>query len=159
MFETSDILIFESGNGGEIAIDGNDISLNDQLLQQAYLCLFGGNIEALTNGNEPSGSLREDWWGNSLFFSQNVGKQFNSVTEKTLLETALNSAGRIKILRAAERDLESLKAWANTLVDVIINGVNKVTISIKLVQSNKQENTINIVWDGAKQQVIKQIII
>lgn len=159
MFETKDILLYESGNGGEIAVEGNDVALNDQLLQQAYLCLFGGNVLAVTNGNEPQGTLREDWWGNSLFFSQEVGKQFNSVTEKTLMETALNSAGRIKILRAAERDLELLKQWADIVVDVLIPSADKLVISIKLTQPNKQENTINIIWDGAKQQLVKIIII
>ncbi|MFN0254509.1 hypothetical protein [Pedobacter ureilyticus] len=159
MFETNDILLYENGNGGEIGIEGNDIALNDQLLQQPYLCLFGGNVEAVTNGNEPQGSLREDWWGNALFFAQETGRQFNSVTEKALKETAFNSAGRIKIMRAAELDLEPLKVWADIVVDVVISKVNEVIISIRLKQPNKQENTVNIVWDGAKQQVVKQIII
>lgn len=159
MFETKDILLYENGNGGEIAVEGNDIALNDQLLQQPYLCLFGGNVEAITNGNEPQDALREDWWGNSLFFFQEAARQFNSVTEKTLRETTFNSAGRIKILRAVELDLEPLKTWADIVVDVIIPKVDHVIISIKLKQPNQKENTINIVWDGAKQQVIKQMII
>lgn len=159
MFETKDILLYENGNGGEISVNGNDIALNDQLLQQPYLCLFGGNVEAITNGNEQVGALRNDWWGNSLFFAQESDKQFNSITEKTLKEVPLNSVGRIKILRATELDLESLKQWADVSVDVIIAKVNEVIISIKLKQPNQQENIINIIWDGAKQQVIKQVII
>lgn len=159
MFELKDILIYENGNGGEIAVEGNDIALNSQLLQQPYLCLFGGNLEALTSGNEQDGSIRNDWWGNALFFSQEINKQFNSLTEKTLNETPLNSAGRIKILRAAERDLEGLKQWADVVVDVIISKVNEVVISVKMKQPNQDENTINIIWDGAKKQVIKNIII
>lgn len=159
MFETKDILLYENGNGGEIAIDGYDIALNDQLLQQPYLCLFGGNIEAVTSGDEQAGTLRNDWWGNSLFFQQESARQFNSVTEKALNETPLNSAGRIKLLRAVERDLESLKQWADLTIDVIISKVNEVVISIAIKQPNQQENTINIVWDGAKKQVIKHIII
>jgi phage gp46-like protein len=154
MFDTKDVLIYESGNGGDISISGNDIALTEQLFQQIYLRLFGGNVEAVTKGNEPAGEVRNDWWGNSLFFSQDQGKQFNSVTEKTLNETALNSAGRLKILTAVERDLSGMEQWASTTVDVLIASANKVVIVVQLSQPNQTTSTLNIIWDSLKKQVV-----
>ena len=73
-----DLLLYENGNGGELLINNLDVALVDTLFQQVYICLFGGNIEANTKGNEKKGEQREDWWGNSLMFNNNSEKQFNS---------------------------------------------------------------------------------
>lgn len=153
--ETKDILLYESGNGGDIAILNNDIALGDQLYQQAYLCLFGGNIEAITRGDELDGHIRNDWWGNSLLFANNKAKQFNSLTEKALRSNALTSVGRINIIRAIETDLKYLKNVANILVDAIILGTNRIKIAIELTRpDNSQPVAISIIWDNAKQELI-----
>lgn len=161
MFDTKDILLYENGNGGEIAIDNNDIALSEQLYQQVYLCLFGGNIEADTRGDEIPSELRNDWWGNSLLFANNKAKQFNSETERALNNNVLNSSGRVNILRAVENDLKYFKKTANVAIDVLIDDRNKVRITIKLTQPNNNQQGLNlqIIWDNAKKELITNKII
>lgn len=154
MFEPKDILVYESGNGGDLAIFGGDIGTTQQLLQQVYLALFGGNVAAQTTGQEQAGETRLDYWANSLFFSQNKSKQFNSQTERVLNETPLTSSGRIMIKQAVEADLTFLSTIATVSVEVLINSTNKVTIQVVLMQPNNQSNQISFIWDKAKQEVI-----
>ena len=155
MFETKDVLLYESGNGGEIAIINNDIALNQQLFQQVYLKLFGGNIEADTKGNELPSEIRSDWWGNSLQFSDRKPKQFNSETERSLNNNVLNSSGRINIQRAVENDLRYFKDIADIKVSVIINNYDSVLILIELQQpGNQRESRFQLSWDNAKKQLI-----
>lgn len=157
MFETKDILVFENGNGGEIAVSNGDIQLAEQLFQQVYLALFGGNIAAKTLGNEKAGQTRLDWWGNSLFFSDVEIKQFNSETEKVLQETSLNSSSRLTILRAVETDLKPLKSFIDFEVTVQLTGINQVVINIKLTQpSNDLGPSLRLIWDNAKKTLITE---
>jgi hypothetical protein len=122
--------------------------------------LFGGNVEASTKGNEIPTEIREDWWGNSLIFADRNKKQFNSETEKTLNNTALNSSGRIKIERAINQDLNDFKSICDIKVSVSILGVNKLKISIFLQKPNsKQDKVMQIIWDSAKTEIILQNII
>jgi hypothetical protein len=152
---TKDIGIYETGNGGDIAVINNDISLAEQLYQQAYLALSGGNVEADTKGNEPASELRADWWGNALFFGTNPVKQFNSQTERALRNNALNSTGRVNIQQAVESDLAYLKTVANVTVSVSVTGVNKLAILVQLNQpGNQQSVVLQVLWDGAKKEMI-----
>ncbi|HMI03728.1 MAG TPA: hypothetical protein VK541_14690 [Pedobacter sp.] len=160
MFETKDILLYESGNGGELAIINNDLALAERLYQQAYLCLFGGNVEADTLGNEIATEIRQDWWANSLLFGDNKAKQFNSETERALNNNALTSTGRLNIQRAVENDLKYFKNVAEFVVGVSLLGRDKVEISIKLTQpKNQQGESLQLIWDNAKKELITDKII
>ena len=55
-----DLAIYETGNGGDLLINNNDLSSVEILIHQVYLCLFGGNVEASTRGNELKSEKRED---------------------------------------------------------------------------------------------------
>lgn len=157
---TKDINLFESGDGGEIAILDGDVVLTEQLYQQVYLALFGGNVEASTEPNTPVTEQRNDWWGNSLIFTETPEKQFNSITEKTLRTTTLNSTGRITILRAIEYDLQYLKNVANVTVNVVILGTYKIKIDVTLSRpQNQQDVVMQILWDGAKDELIVNRVI
>jgi phage gp46-like protein len=154
---SKDIAIYESGNGGDIAIMNNDIALGDQLYQQVYLALFGGNVEVSTRGDEPNGMQREDWWANSLLFGNVKAKQLNSATERALQENALNSTGRLNIIRAIESDLAYLKAFADISADASIVSNNCISITVTLKQPNTQQNTaLKYLWDSAKQELITE---
>jgi len=160
MFDTKDILLFENGNGGEISIVNDDIALNEQLYQQVYLCLFGGNLEADTRGDEIATEIRFDWWANSLQFKEKQAKQFNSETERALNENALNSNGRINILRAVENDLKLFKSIADLTINVLILNYNQVKIIVKMVQpKNQQGVSLQLIWDNAKKELITYQII
>jgi hypothetical protein len=150
-----DILLYENGSGGNMLVLNNDISLVQTLFQQCYLLMFSGNIEADTTGDELPTQIREDWWGNELFFSSQKDKQFNSSTEKVLDSVVLNTSGRIDIERAVVKDLESLRKLADISVNVVILSSNKVEINIILQQLlNSQDKSFQFIWDNAANEVI-----
>lgn len=152
---SKDILLFETGNGGDLLVLNNDLSLVETLFQQVYLRLFGGNVEANTTGNEIEGQQREDWWANSLFFNNKKDKQFNSNTERVLDNVTLNTSGRIDIARAVETDLEGLKNIADISINVVILSHIKLKIEIRLQKPGGIEDKIlQFIWDNARKEVI-----
>lgn len=84
-----DLLIYETGGGGDLIIQGNDLAQVQGYENAPYLSMFGGN----------------DWWGNYLLPPPN---QFSSKTEQILNSTPLSSAGRIIIENAIKSDLSFL---------------------------------------------------
>jgi len=152
---TKDLHLFESGDGGELLLMNGDLVLSETLFQTIYLAMFGGNVEASTLGNEIEGQERFDFWGNSLFFKDLKSKQFNSETEKTLKSVTINSFGRLKIKSAVEQDLFFLKKIVNFDIDVLILGIDKINIQIKISQiGNQSDKLFQFIWDNAKNELI-----
>lgn len=157
---TKDILLYERGDGGEMAILSNDLVLVESFLQQAYIALFGGNVEVNTLGNELTSEQRFDYWANQLIWADNSIKQFNSNTERVLGNVVLNSAGRLKILDAVELDLAYLKSMSDFNVNINILDTNKVEIKIIFTKlSNQEDKVLQLIYDNAKNEVIIQRII
>jgi hypothetical protein len=160
MFSTKDILLYEAGGGGDISVQNGDIALAEILYQQAYLCLFGGNVAASTRGDELPTEIRQDWWGNNLLFANNKAAQFNSATERALRTNALNSTGRVNIQRAVEKDLQYFKGQADVAVTVAITGVDKLRIGIRLTQpTNQQGTSLQLLWDNGRMELITERVI
>ena len=152
---TKDINIYESGSGGDMSILNGDLRTTESLYQTIYLALFGGNVAASTLGNEVAGEERKDWWGNSLLFENSNEKQFNSLTEKALIDNAINSSGRLKIKSAVEADLTFLKKIASIEINVLILSVDKIEINISLSSlKNQADNSLRFIWDNAKREII-----
>lgn len=150
-----DFSIYESGDGGELLMVNNDISLADSLLQLVYLSLFGGNTEASTLGNEIENELRYDWWANSLIFGIQPDKQFNSLTERTLKITPLSSSGRLEIQRAVEQDLTFLNQVVDVKIEVSIKGSHRVEILVSLNKYQGKENVnLQYLWDNVQNSII-----
>lgn len=150
-----DFHLAEFGNGGDLVLLGNDLTLTEELLQMAYLALFGGNVEASTRGTEIPGQQREDWWANALIYPQASGRQFNSLTERALNTTVLNSAGRLEIQRAVEKDLQFMSDFAEVGVEVSIETYNRVEIRIRIkALGTQEEKTHHLLFDQAKNEVI-----
>lgn len=150
-----DIALYETGSGGDLQLLGNDIASTSGLFNMVYMAWFGGNTEASTTGNELESELREDWFGNALLFDNEKEIQFNSVLEKTLNETALDSSGRITIEEAAKKDLEFMKDIADVTVSVSILSDDRVSITAKLKQpENIEEKEYQLIWDKLKDEVI-----
>jgi len=157
---TKDINLHESGNGGEMDIVSNDLLLGESLFQQVYLALFGGNVEAVTRGDELITEERFDYWANSLFFAETPSKQFNSITEKTINSVALNSQGRLSIINAVNEDLSYLTELLNYSIDVEIFEVNKIRIIINFTpKDNQQSRVLQLVYDNAKNELIIERVI
>lgn len=150
-----DLAIYETGNGGDLLINNNDLSSVEILIHQVYLCLFGGNVEASTRGNELKSEKRDDWWANSLIFKNNQTKQFNSETERVLNSVVLNSSGRIKIESAVKQDLKNFNEIVSLKIDVSIPSPERVDIYIALNEKkNKEQKILQFIWDNAKKEII-----
>lgn len=153
--ETTDILLFETGSGGDFAIVDNDLLMGESLYQQIYLALFGGNIEASTKDAYLQSEDRFDYWANSLLWKNQSTKQFNSQTERTIQNNALNSSGRLKIVQAVNVDLEYLNTIINFSVQVEITSLDKLRIVVNFSEkSNQQDRVLQLVYDNAKKEVI-----
>ena len=106
--QTTDILLYETGSGGDLAVLSNDLVMTEALYQQVYLALFGGNVEDDTRQKYTESEERFDYWGNSLVWNETVTRQFNSKTERALLNNPINSSGRLAIIQAVTEDLRYL---------------------------------------------------
>jgi hypothetical protein len=146
-----DIMIYESGNGGEINIENGIIEETSAIFNQIYLAHFGGNLEASTTGEEQEGKERFDWWGNGFLDAEN---QMNSNLERSLNENTITSYGRNFIERAAKEDIEYLSNMAEIETTVSIVSFDKLKIFHKINQTQ-----VNYIWDATKNEVIEEIII
>lgn len=152
---TKDINLYESGSGGEMAIVSNDLLMGESLFQQVYLVFFGGNIEANTRGDELITEERFDWWGNALFFPDVQDKQFNSNTERTILNVVMNSSGRLSIIQAMNEDLQYLTDLLNYSVDVEFISNKQIRLIVNFIPKGTQENkTLQLIYDNAKGELI-----
>jgi len=148
-------MIFESGDGGEFAIQDGDLAMSETLFTQFYLAWFGGNVEGNTKSNVLINEERVDYWGNTLFWKETPSVQFNSNLERVLSGVVLNSAGRLEILQAAKDDIAYLSDVLTATVDVQLLGVDQVRISVKTIpKDNQQEKVLQLVYDNAKQELI-----
>jgi len=151
-----DIMIYESGSGGDLRIENDDIISISGLTNQVYLALFGGNIEQSTSDDLSELDQRLDWFGNELLDEE---FQFNSLFEKRLTEVALNSAGISLLEDAALEDLKYLKKYANIEVEGSIVGINKFQLEVDLQEPDQQSTKVKFIWDGTKQELIETITI
>lgn len=155
-----DVLIFENGDGGDVNLLGNDIEMTDSIFDMVYMAMFGGNPEAVTTGNEIASEQRNDFWGNALLLPNDPEKQFNSITEKTLNEVALDSSGRVKIEDAIKIDLNFMFILAQIEVDVSIVSDNRTQMDITLQEpGNLTNKSFQFIWDGTRNELIEQRIL
>jgi hypothetical protein len=154
-----DIAIIENGNGGDLKIVGNDFARQGGFGNMIYIALFGGNIEQST-GELVATQQDFSYWANRVLFNENESIQYNSLTERTLRDVPLTSAGRTKIQQAVERDLKFMNDFAKVTVVVSIEGVDRVLINIRVQELDKNLGTspavfsaFIFVWDATKQEV------
>lgn len=131
--ETWDLALVESGGGGDLTILGNDLAVDDSIGTAIYLSMFGGNVEADTT-NRIQGNLYFDYWANFLIPEPN--QQFNSLTERTLNNTPLTSAGRVLIENAIKKDFKFLSENNKISVNVSIVATDKINITLLVIMAN-----------------------
>lgn len=147
--------MFETGSGGDLQLNGNDVEFTSGLFNMVYMAWFGGNVAADTTGNEIESEQRFDWFGNALLFQNEKEIQFNSNLERALQNTALDSSGRIDIEEAAKKDLNFMKDIAEISVNVVILSDDKVEITAKLKEpENIEEKEFQLIWDNLRGEVI-----
>lgn len=155
-----DLLIHETGSGGDLSLKGNDLAIAEGLFNMPYLGWFGGNPNGSTTGNELPNEQRFDWWGNSLLFPNDKEVQLNSLLENALNINALDSEGRNIIEESAKEDLKFLTNFADIEVDVFIATVDKIEIQLKVNEpSNLENKEYKYIWDATRKELITEITI
>lgn len=137
-----DLLLIETGNGGDVQLNGNDYAKALGIENQVYLAWFGGNVEQST---KPGVVLAQsfDYWANGLLMGSNPSIQYNSEFERALRNVSLTSSGRVELEAAAKKDLEFLKDMGITYtIQVAITDTDRVEILLKLYTDTLQEKII-----------------
>tara|TARA_R110000803_G_scaffold38124_1_gene82286 strand:+ start:312 stop:836 length:525 start_codon:yes stop_codon:yes gene_type:complete len=144
----ADLNIIERGNGGDARLIGRDLYMNSGWENMPYLAMFGGNVEQDT-AERNAGEQVFDFWANTMISAEDPDKQFNSQTERRLMNVPLNSAGRISIEQAIKADLKFMQAFAAVSVETAITGPDRLEITIKVIKPNQLSEQIYIyLWDG-----------
>ena len=134
-----DLAIVNTGNGGDFTMKGKSdlhVTLNDE--NEIFLRLFGGNIEQDTKSTRQAGDEDKSFWANNMLFGDSK-IQFNSLTERTLRETEVSSAGRQRIENAIKKDLDGLT----------------VTVFVSIVGPDKWGVQIDHILDNGAQRQVK----
>ena len=158
MADIFDIMIYESGSGGDFNLKNDDLETISGLTNQVYLALFGGNIEenSITSDELDDLDFRGDWFGNEYLQEE---FQFNSLFERTLTQVALNSQGISTLEDAASQDLEFLTEYAEINIEGSIPEINKFQLVVQLIEPNDISTKIKFIWDATKNELIETIII
>lgn len=153
-----DVEVVETGNGGDLLKRGNDLGMVYSIENMVYLSLFGGNVEQDTPTTRPEAQQAFDWWGNALLMGEEPDTQFNSRTERTLRQVALNGQGRQAIQQAINDDLKHMQPYADITVQVTIVAVDRVRIGIRVKRPDNLESTeLVYIWDALNFSLIPTI--
>lgn len=151
-----DLVIYETGDGGDLEIKADDLQLISGLTNQVYLALFGGNLAQSTDSSISDDEQRLDYWGNEILEKDN---QFNSTFEKTLREISLNTSGIRELENAAKKDLEYLQEFATIEINGSLISVSRFELNIHIIEPSEKSTKLKFVWDGTKEEVIEQKVI
>lgn len=155
-----DLELVETGNGGDLIKKKKDLSVIFGFENMPYICLFGGNVLQSTPSLRLANEQAFDYWGNDLLMQNDSNIQFNSVTERTLMQVALTSSGRMEIEQAVREDIAPLKQFANVVVKVSIVATDKVIIGIRMTQpDNEQNRDFLYLWDATNRELLDRIIV
>lgn len=126
----NDIRIIEGLDGGDLVVSGNDLELTNELKNQVYLGLFGGNVEESTN--EVGEGERFDFWGNDLFHPDEPGFQFNSNFERTLNRVALNTQGIQELEQVGTTDLAFMRELGDYTLQIFVVAPGRIRIDFSI---------------------------
>ncbi len=155
----TDLALHETGDGGDIQLQGNDLVTTGSIFNQIYMGLFGGN-QVPTTGTELETEQRLDWWANGLLFQDEPEIQMNSNLETTFNEVALNSSGRLQIEEAVISLLAFLRDVAEISVETSVTDIDRIQITILAQEpDNIQVQEFIFIWDATKEEIIIPITI
>lgn len=144
----------ETGNGGDLVLNGNDFELIGGFQNMPYLGMFGGNVEQKTQGAKPDGELAFDYWANNLLMENNFAVQYNSELERRLREVVITSSGRIQLERSVKRDLQFMAEFSILNVDVLIVSADRIQININIQEpENLKSNELVYIWDSTNNEL------
>jgi len=133
-----DVLLFSSGDGGEIELDENNFIVNDESFETSiYLTLFGGNKK---DDGTPS-KRKYAYWGN-LLEKNNPERRLISRTQNILEGLPATSENLLKVKEAIKLDMKWYFEEAiidNLEIITTIPEKNKIYIELR---GMKNKNTI-----------------
>lgn len=148
-------VIEDAGNGGDLVIKANDLSVIEGLQNMPFLAMFGGSVEASTAKTRLSTEQNLSWWGNSIISPNDSKLQFNSNTERALMDTPLTSSGARLIELAVKADLKFMKDFCEVAVAVSIVATDRIVIGVRLQEpDNTQQRDFLFVWDATRAELI-----
>lgn len=149
-----DLLINLSPNGGDLFRNGRDLATTESFETMVVLALWGGNVAQSTPVTRPANTQAFDWWGNSLLMSGQPQQQFNSLTERTMHQVPLTSAGRLLIQQAIEKDLEFMQPFAVVTVQTAIIATDVLQIDIRIRRPDDlRDQQYIFIWDAIAGQI------
>ena len=140
--DIQDILIYESGDGGEMKLKNDDLETVSSITNSFYLALFS--------------SKTSDWWGNAELLADNP---FSSTFEKTLDSVSLNSSGLKQLEQSALEDLSFLKQYGEITVFAAVLDLNKISLKINFKEPSGSEKIVKFVFDKLRNEIIEEVII
>ena len=140
--DIQDILIYESGDGGEMKLKNDDLETVSSITNSFYLALFS--------------SKTSDWWGNSELLFDNP---FNSLFERTLDSVSLTSSGLKQLEQAALEDLNFLKIYGEISVFASVLDLNKLSLKINFKEPSGSEKIVKFVFDKLRNEIIEEVTI
>jgi len=149
-----DVEIVETGNGGDALLVGRDLRTVSGWNNMVYLAMFGGNL-AQSTGVRNAAEQDFSYWANALLYADEPNFQFNSLTERTLNGTALNSSGRLIIEQAIAKDLAFMQAFAEINIETEITAPDRLEIRIRVTKPEQLEEQVFIfLWDGINASLV-----
>lgn len=150
-----DLELTETGNGGDLVINGNDFVIISSFENMPYLAMFGGNVEQNTPTERLLNEQAFDFWGNSIIEPE---LRYNSNTERVMQNVALNSAGRLLVEQAIKDDIAFMNEFAETNVTTRILDDNVLEIKIRIRKpDNLEDKEFIFVWDNLKGTFIPSV--
>jgi len=125
--QQGDVLLYQSFDGGELAIEGGVVQMTQAHETMAYLALFGSN--ELDDGSESTAHLQ--WWGNE---GEPPEYQYRNKFNSLLYGVPLNSENLLEMQAAAQSDLDVAFAGIADSVEVAlsITQPKRVKVSIQI---------------------------
>ena len=140
--DIQDILIYESGDGGEMKLKNDDLETVSSITNGFYLALFSSK----TSG----------WWGNSELLADNT---FDSSFERTLDSVSLTSSGLKQLEQSALEDLNFLKIYGEISVFASVLDLNKISLKINFKEPSGSEKIVKFVFDKLRNEIIEEVTI
>ena len=119
----ADLLIIETGNGGDLVLRGADLVMTKGIENEPYLSMFGGDA---------------DWWGNDLIAKPEFIWQ--SETDAAINSVALNSEGRLAIEQAVKNDSKIFgkNYGAEIKASVTLAAADRIEITVTINGETKE---------------------
>lgn len=129
----TDVLLFDTADGGEIGLENGRIATTDGLEVAAYLSLFGGN-------ERDSGLAADEplqWWGN--LGETDPNRQHRSETQHLLRTLIAIPANLPRLEAAATRDIAWMVGTVATAATAraTMPGRNRVALELSITVDGK----------------------